>query len=96
MVENQLSCEIIVSWCRWVEFEAHYSEALTINQTSLREGFECSSRVLQDLEVNWSITCVCDLKGLINRFIWTTTWEIYVFSGAHFDHWNEWLGAWWE
>ena len=96
MIENQLSSEIVFSWCFWIEFEADNTKALSVNQTNLRERFKRSSWVLQDLVTNWRITRVCNLKCLVNRFVWTTAWEVKVLTWAHFNHWNEWLRSWRE
>jgi hypothetical protein len=71
MVVNELSCKVEVTWLLWSELEADDGEALTCNEANRRVRVECLGTILQDLEVCWSVTCVCDLYCLVNRFVWT-------------------------
>jgi len=66
MVEDALSLEVVISGSFWVEFKANDGEPLTSNQTLGRIRLEGLSGVRQQLEVNWGVTCVGYLNGLVH------------------------------
>ena len=70
MVVNELSGKVEVTWLLWIELKADDGEALACNQADRRVRVECLGTVLQDPEVSWSVTCVCDLHCLVNGFVW--------------------------
>ena len=96
MVEDALSLEVVISGSFWVEFKANDGEPLTSNQTLGRIRLEGLSGVRQQLEVNWGVTCVGYLNGLVHWFTWTAWWEHHIGLWVHFHHWNKWLWPWWE
>ena len=72
MVIYPLCLEVILSGLLWVELEANDSKALSIDQANRWIRFERLGWVLQNFIVDWSITCVRDLDGLVNGLIWPT------------------------
>ena len=99
MVEDALSHKVVVSSGFGVELEANDGKALTLHEAVLRvgfEGFEGLRLVRQELEVDWSVTCVSNLEGLIDRLVWSTGWENHILLWVHLDHRDEWLRAWRE
>lgn len=93
VIKNQLCCEIVVSWCFRIEFKANNAKAFSIDKANLWIRFKSTSRVLKNLVVYRSITCISDLECLINWLIRSTTREVNILSWTHFDHWNKWLGT---
>ena len=96
MVENALSYKVVVSSGLWVKLKANDGEALTLHEAILRVGFEGLRLVRQEFEVDWGIASVSNLKGLIDRLVWSTRWENHILLWVHLNHRDEWLGAWRE
>jgi hypothetical protein len=68
MVENALGREVVESRLVWLEFKANKSERLPTDHSNLGEHSESFTWVLKDLKVDWGVTCVDYLDGLIHRF----------------------------
>lgn len=66
MIKDALCSEVVKARLLWLEFEAHQGERFSVDYADRRESSECFGRVLEDLVINWSVTCVDNLNCLIN------------------------------
>jgi hypothetical protein len=96
VVKDALCSEVIETWSLWIELHAHDLEGLSFNQTDLWENLESLSRVLEDLEVDWSITGVVNLYSLVDTLVRSAWWEVDFVLWGNLDHGNERLTSWWE
>jgi len=92
MIENALSCEVILPGLFRLKLKAYQGERFPWNHSNAGKDPEGLGRVLENLEIDRGVACVHYLDSLISGVI-HPCWRKHNFvRGTNFDHWNERLG----